>query len=356
MSLWVDKYRPTSLNKLSYHTEQAAQLKRLVQNGDFPHLLVFGPSGAGKKTRITCLLRELYGAGVEKLRIEHHNFTTPSKKKIEITTIASNYHIEVCPSDAGVQDRVVVQELIKMVAQAQQLDSSTQREFKVVLLTEVDRLTKDAQHALRRTMEKYVTTCRLILCCESTSKVIPAIRSRCLGVRVPAPSNQQICSILQTVCKKEGLTLPPELANRIADKSGRNLRRAILMLEACKVQQYPFRPDQQVVEADWEVFLRETANAIVSQQSPRRLLEVRGRLYELLTHCIPPDVIIRGLLTELIDSCDGQLKAEVTQWAAYYEHRLQLGSKSIYHLEAFVAKFMSIYKKFLDEGMAAMML
>ncbi|XP_048838748.1 replication factor C subunit 3 [Brienomyrus brachyistius] len=355
MSLWVDKYRPTSLGKLDYHKEQANQLKHLVQCGDFPHLLVYGPSGAGKKTRIMCLLRELYGPGVEKLRIEHQSITAPSKKKIEINTIASNYHLEVNPSDAGTGDRVVVQELIKTVAQSQQIQSSTQREFKVVLLTEVDQLTKDAQHALRRTMEKYMATCRLILCCNSTSKVIAPIRSRCLAVRVPLPSVEEVCTVLTQVCRKEGLLLPEELAKQIADKSGRNLRKALLMCEACRVQQYPFSADQDIPETDWEVYLRETANAIVSQQSPQRLLEVRSRLYELLTHCIPAEIIIKGLVSELLSNCDGHLKAEVAQMAAYYEHRLQLGNKAIYHLEAFVAKFMAVYKKFMEDGLDGMM-
>ena len=89
-----------------------------------------------------CLLRELYGAGVERLRIEHQNFTTPSNKKIEIITIASNYHIEVNPSDVGIYDRVVIQELIKTVASSHQLNKEGQKEFKVVVLTEVDKLTK----------------------------------------------------------------------------------------------------------------------------------------------------------------------------------------------------------------------
>uniref|UniRef100_A0A8D3BUU6 Replication factor C subunit 3 n=1 Tax=Scophthalmus maximus TaxID=52904 RepID=A0A8D3BUU6_SCOMX len=322
MSLWVDKYRPTSLGKLDFHKEQATQLRNLVQCGDFPHLLVYGPSGAGKKTRIMCLLRELYGAGVEKLRIEHQTIVAPSKKKIEINTIASNYHLEVNASDAGNQDRVVIQELIKTVAQSQQIQTSTQREFKVVLLTEVDRLTKDAQHALRRTMEKYMSTCRLILCSTSTSRVIGPIRSRCLAIRIPLPSTEEVCSVLTSVCKKEGLLLPPELAKNISEKSGRNLRKALLMCEACRVQQ---------------------------------LLEVRARLYELLTHCIPADIVMKGLVTELLSNCDGQLKTEVAHMAAYYEHRLQLGNKAIYHLEAFTAKFMAIYKKFMEDGLDAMM-
>ncbi|XP_014297817.1 replication factor C subunit 3 [Microplitis demolitor] len=351
MSLWVDKYRPSSLNKLDYHTEQAEHLKNMVQKSDFPHLLVHGPPGAGKKTRIMAIIRELYGPGVERLRMEPMQFETPSKKKIELMTISSNYHIEVNPSDVGIYDRIVIMDLVKTTAQTHQIDINGQRDFKVVLLTNVDQLTKDAQHALRRTMEKYITTCRLILCANSTSRVLPAIRSRCLGIRVPAPTIDEIKSVLHIISKKESIILPDELASRLALSSGRNLRRAILMLEACKVEQYPFTPDQQITEPDWQSFIRKTAAMMVTEQTPRKLLDIRGRLYELLTHAIPCDLIFKGLLQECIKNCDLQLKAEIVLVAAEFEHRMHRGSKAIFHLEAFVAKFMTIYKKFMDVAM-----
>ena len=85
--------------------------------------------------------------------------------------------------------------------------------------------------------------------------------------------------------------MPMELAQRIAEKAQRNLRRAILLAEACRVNQYPFSPDQEVMDLDWETYLKQTAQTILQEQTPRQLMEVRSRLYELLTHCIPPDVI-----------------------------------------------------------------
>jgi len=208
MALWLDKHRPKKLSKLDFHKKQAEHLEKLVKSGDFPHLLVHGPPGAGKKTRIMALLREMYGNGVDRLRIEHQTYETPSKKKIDVSTIASNYHIEVNPSDAGIYDRVVIQELIKTTASAQQITTTTNdKEFKVVVITDVDHLTKDAQHALRRTMEKYMTTCRIILCANSTSKVIPAIQSRCLLVRIPAPTEEEIIGVLQNIAKKRKLPI-----------------------------------------------------------------------------------------------------------------------------------------------------
>ena len=127
----------------------------------------------------------------------------------------------------------------------------------------------------------------------------------------------QLCTVLQQTCRKESLSLPLELARRIAEKSSRNMRRALLLCEACRVQQYvymylshtslleslillcitcslyirvdvymcvcvcvieflhyryPFSEDQTIPECDWEVFLRETAAMIIEQQSPQRFV------------------------------------------------------------------------------------
>jgi replication factor C subunit 3/5 len=169
-----------------------------------------------------------------------------------------------------------------------------------------------------------------------------------------------------------GPSAVPPPPPRQAKLANRNLRRATLCLEACRVKQYPFTADQEVELLDWEKFIGSLARDITQEQSPARLMLARGKLYELLTNCIPADVILKTLNRELMHSLDDELKHEVptdrlvlllhfwalkfwlyrpflqvTNWAAYYEHRLQLGSKEIYHLEAFIAKFMSLYRQFL---------
>ena len=238
MALLVDKHRPRSLDTLSYHPDLSDRLSSLAASGDFPHLLIYGPSGAGKKTRITATLRELYGAGVEKIKIDSRIFQTTSNRKLEFNIVSSNYHLEITPSDVGNYDRVVVQDLLKEVAQTQQVDLSAKQRFKVVVINEADHLTRDAQAALRRTMEKYSPNLRLILLANSTSSIIAPIRSRCLLVRVAAPTEHEIASVLADVGTEEGYTKCAPLEKKIARECGRNLRRALLMFEAVHAQKY----------------------------------------------------------------------------------------------------------------------
>ncbi|RAL17740.1 uncharacterized protein BO97DRAFT_467211 [Aspergillus homomorphus CBS 101889] len=347
MALLVDKHRPRSLDNLSYHPELSARLKSLAQSGDFPHLLIYGPSGAGKKTRTIATLKELYGPGVEKIKIDARVFQTTSNRKLEFNIVSSVYHLEITPSDVGNYDRVVVQELLKEIAQTQQVDLSAKQRFKVVVINEADHLTRDAQAALRRTMEKYSPNLRLILLANSTSNIIAPIRSRTLLVRVAAPSEKDICSALRWVGKKEGWPEADGLNQRIAKESGRNLRRALLMFEAIYAQNEKVTDNTPIPPPDWEALIAVTADEILAERSPAQLLRVRARLYDLLTHCIPATTIIKTLTFQLIAKVDDALKPDVVKWSAFYEHRITQGSKLIFHLEAFVAKFMRIYESYL---------
>jgi replication factor C subunit 3/5 len=243
---------------------------------------------------------------------------------------------------------VVVQDLLKEVAQTQQVDLSAKQRFKVVVINEADHLSRDAQAALRRTMEKYSPNLRLILLANSTANIIAPIRSRTLLVRVAAPTEKEICDVLKSVGKKESWPTKEGLNRRIAVESKRNLRRALLMFEAVHAQNESVTDETHIPPPDWEALVEQIAKDINDERSPQRIMQVRAHLYDLLTHCIPPQTILKTLVFKLMPKVDESLKPEVIKWAAFYDQRLRIGTKHIFHLEAFVAKFMRIMEQFLS--------
>lgn len=206
------------------------------------------------------------------MRLENKSLKIANKSQtIDITTVSSQYHVELTPSDCEYSDRHVVQAVIKDIAQNVTLEtSSSSKSFKIVIINETDCLSKEAQQALRRTMEKYVSNCKLIFITERISKVIEAVKSRCLCIRVPAPSNEAIIKKLNDVAQKEGFELPEKVANNIVLKSERNLRVALLMLEAAKSKKLPLDPDQNVELPQWQVYINQLTKKIVEQQSPKQ--------------------------------------------------------------------------------------
>lgn len=307
--------------------------------------------------RVMAILKQLFGAKAEKVKLENKDLKVGASgsKTITVTLLSSASHIEVNPSDYGVYDRYVISNLIKEIASSAPIEhgqSSDIKNFKVVVLNEVDGLTREAQQALRRTMEKYMKTCRLILCANGMSKVLGPVRSRCLCIRVPAPSQEDVLSVLHSVATQENLQLPKAFAERIAEAADGNLRKALLALEASKVDQYPFKADQTIKLADWERFIQDIAKDMMEEQSPSKLYMLREKYYSLITNCIPAELILKKVTQQLLtyNNADPQLQFQIVYWAAFYEHRLKSGSRAIFHLEAFTAKFMSIYKKFLSDA------
>ncbi|KAA6400215.1 MAG: putative Replication factor C subunit 3 [Streblomastix strix] len=417
MALLLDKTRPTTVAELDFNVEMMSSLKAMLSEGDFPHILFYGPPGCGKKTRIQILLRTVFGPSVDKIVVETRQLKKGNQSAtFDITLLSSPNHVEVCPSDAGMADRYVVMELIKEVAQSLPLDlgegesaqralgrmqlmsakakkggsasslskahqsssdkgSDTRGLFKVVVLTGADLLSKAAQHALRRTMEKYMSTCRLVLVCETTSKIISPLLSRCLLVRCASPTDDDIVRIVQKAGQQEHdstwrmamrgkkgyersqqederqkQAVPQELAQNIAVQSHGNVRRALLMLDACLAVQgsgQTLEAQMSIPVPDWEIASEEIATMALAQQDPKQVLDIRKRLYELLVNCIPADVLFKRISQHLNNKVDGSLKEHVAYWAAFFEHRCQQGMKPIIHLEAFITKIMALQKEFL---------
>lgn len=270
--LWCDKYRPRSLETLDYSKGIAMMLRKLADCEDLPHLLIYGPNGAGKKTRIMSFLSEVYGNGVFKLKQDYWEFkvSATSSTKVECSVLSSNYHIDITPAECENYDRVVLQKLIKEVASTHQIEPKAQRSFKIIIINEVDRLSREAQAALRRTMEKYVSACRLILVCENLGRVIQPLRSRCLLMRVPAPKPTDIENVLKTIAKKEGTNLPDQVFTKIAENSERNMRRAILQLQTLKMKNISAGQIQNIHVPEWRQGIKTIFDMIVKEQNPKQ--------------------------------------------------------------------------------------
>lgn len=96
-TLLVRKYRPSAIDELTLHPEVTIRLKKVVNAADFPHLLLHGPPGAGKKTRAHAIIARLYGRDQQKTRMCHEKM----KAKVETSLLRGSHHVEINPSFSG---------------------------------------------------------------------------------------------------------------------------------------------------------------------------------------------------------------------------------------------------------------
>lgn len=152
--VWTEKYRPKKFEDVVGQEEIIKRVKSLVNSLNIPHLLFAGPAGTGKSTLALIVVKQLFGEAWRE-----------------------NY-LELNASDERGID--VVRQKVKDFARTKAIGDVP---FKVIFLDEADALTREAQQALRRTMENSTATCRFILSCNYSSKILDPIQSRCVVFR-----------------------------------------------------------------------------------------------------------------------------------------------------------------------------
>jgi replication factor C small subunit len=309
-TLWTEKYRPQEFSEVKGQLEIVKRAKAFVEKKNMPNLLFAGPAGVGKSTLSLVIVKQLFG---EEWR---QNF------------------LELNASDERGID--VIRNKVKDFARTRAIGDVP---FKIIFLDECDALTREAQQALRRTMENYTATTRFILSCNYSSKIIDPIQSRCTLFRFKPLEEKEVFSIIDKIAKDEQLHISEETKKALFDVSHGDCRRMENILQSCAVLEKKITPESiySIASVARPKEIRELLNLALEN----KFMNARTKLLEvMLKYGLSGTDVIKQIENEVwsLDITD-RSKAELVDKCGEIEFRMTEGSDEYLQLEALLAQF-----------------
>ena len=215
-TLWVEKYRPSSMDTYIGNKHLKSKVSIYLESGDLPHLLLYGKAGTGKTTLAKLLVKNIECDYIYINASDENNVDT-------VRTKVKNF-----ASTIGFKD------------------------MKIIILDECDYITPNAQAALRNLMETFSKHCRFILTCNYVERIIDPIQSRCQSFQIIPPSKQEVASHLYNILHDEGVDFQIDdikvLVNsgypdirRVINSSQRNVVNGKLKLDTSSILQNDYK-------------------------------------------------------------------------------------------------------------------
>ncbi|MFQ6129635.1 MAG: replication factor C small subunit [Candidatus Hadarchaeaceae archaeon] len=308
--IWVEKYRPQKFEEIVGQQEIVSRLQTFVEKKSLPHLLFAGPPGVGKTCAALCIAHELFGVGWRQ------NF------------------LELNASDERGIDTIRTK--VKDYARTRPIGDVP---YKIVYLDESDALTSDAQHALRRTMEMYTHTCRFILACNYSGRIIEPIQSRCAIFRFKRLSEKEVTQMLKRIARGEKLTLTPDAIKAIIYVSEGDMRRAINVLQSAAALKR--KVDEKVIYEVSAAARPKEVRQMLQLALAGKFEEARGKLYYLLlSQGLAGEDILEQVHREIFNlDLPERVKIELIDRVGEFDFRLREGANERIQLEAMLAHF-----------------
>ena len=220
-SLWVEKYRPTTLDTYIGNEHLKSKVSVYLESGDLPHLLLYGKAGTGKTTLA----------------------------KLLVNNIECDY-MYINASDENSVD--TVRNKVRGFAYTIGF-----KDYKIIILDECDYITPNAQAALRNLMETFSKHCRFILTCNFVERIIDPIQSRCQSFQVIPPSKKEVALHIHNILKEESVASKMDDVAGLVNAGYPDIRRVINSCQRQVVDGMLVVDKQSLVESDYKMKLME---------------------------------------------------------------------------------------------------
>ncbi len=309
-SIWTEKYRPQTFEEIKGQDKIIERIKAMVEQKNINNFLFAGPAGVGKSTLALVIAKTLFKESWKQ------NF------------------LELNASDERGID--VVRNTIKDFARLKAIGNVP---FKIIFLDECDSLTKEAQQALRRTMENYTSTTRFLLSCNYSSKIIDPIQSRCSVFRFKPLNKAEVKEIIEVVAKKENLKVDEQAKDALYEVSNGDARRVNNILQSCAALNNHITEDliYSLVSAARPKEIKEVLEIAIKGD----FIKARNKLLDImLQHGLSGLDIIRQIQKEIWNlQITNEEKIKLIDKCGEIEFRMVEGSDEFIQLEALLANF-----------------
>ncbi len=308
-SIWTEKYRPSEFSEIIGQKDVVSRVKAFVEHKNMPHLLFTGPAGVGKTTLAIVVAKKLFG---ENWRGNFLELNASDERGIEVIRVK-----------------------VKDFARTRSIGDVP---FKIIYLDECDALTKEAQQALRRTMENFTQTCRFILSANYSSKIIEPIQSRCAIFRFKPLLKDDVFEIIERIAKNEKLSIDKDAKDALYEACEGDLRKLENIMQACA--------------SLGKSIYAENVFSMAAMARPKEVKEVlelavkgdfvkaRAKLIDtMLTYGISGLDMIKQIQKHILDiNIDKHKKMELIDYCGEIEFRMTEGSDEYLQLDCLLAR------------------